>query len=541
MAEISIVTQDGQTKSFSLRGERVGLGRASQNELCFPDDSGLSRQHLYFARDGESWLLGDTGSKNGTLLNGEKLTTPRRLNAGDRIHAGHLTIVYGADARPFNETVVFIDTKEEKSTVSRKLAEVLPAGRTLDTARNSVSADKVGALIRAGQQLAGYGTLSRMFPTILDLAIEAVNAERGVLLAYEGESLDVKASSGGSFRISSGVRDRVLRDRASILVNDVMSDESFRGMQSLVQQQVRMFMAIPLQTNEQVLGLIYVDSPTLVHEFTSEDLNLLTVMANVAAIRIEHARLAEVEEAEKILAKDLEQAAIIQRGLLPSRAPVVPGLELAGYNAPSRSVGGDYYDFIPYPDGKIGLALGDVAGKAMPAALLMTSLQARLQVLAEEITDVAELVTRLNRHTAANTPANRFVTFFFVLLDPASGEFVYCNAGHNPPYVIRADGTLEALEGGGLILGFFPQARYQSFKGTLQNGEAIVIFSDGVTEATTAENEEFGEERLKEALIAHRKQNAGEIVQAINTAVTAFTAGAPASDDLTLVVVRRNQ
>jgi serine phosphatase RsbU (regulator of sigma subunit) len=300
-----------------------------------------------------------------------------------------------------------------------------------------------------------------------------------------------------------------------------------------------MSMGAPLQTNDEVIGLIYVDSPTLSKEFTVEDLNLLTVMANVAAIRIEHARLAEVEQAERILAKDLEQAAIIQQGLLPSTAPVVPGLELAGYNVPSRTVGGDYYDFLTYPDGRLGLALGDVSGKAMPAALLMTSLQARLRVLAEEVTDVADLMTRLNRHTTGSTPSNRFISLFFLMIDPITGEFEYSNAGHNPPYLLRNGGALETLEGGGLVLGPFPQARYQSFRGVLQPGESIVIFSDGVTEANDASREEFGEDRLELTLTANREKSAGEMVRAITNAVTDFAAGAPVADDLTLVVVRR--
>jgi serine phosphatase RsbU (regulator of sigma subunit) len=298
-------------------------------------------------------------------------------------------------------------------------------------------------------------------------------------------------------------------------------------------------MAVPLQTAEKVLGLIYVDSPALIREFTEEDLKLLTVMANVAAVRIERARLAEVEQAEKIMAKDLEQAAVIQRGLLPSRAPVIPGLDVAGHNVPCRTVGGDYYDFITYPDGKLGVALGDVSGKAMPAALLVTSLQARLRVLSEDITDVAELITRLNRHTAPNTPSNRFITFFYMVVDPATGELTYCNAGHNPPYLVRKSGEVEELSEGGLVLGFFAAARYSSARVTLGPGDVVVVFSDGVSEAPNAMLEEFGEERLREVILANQGKTASQIVQAIVKAVDEFEAGAPAADDLTLVVVRR--
>jgi serine phosphatase RsbU (regulator of sigma subunit)/pSer/pThr/pTyr-binding forkhead associated (FHA) protein len=541
MPEIAILAQDGSTRSYTLQGERVTLGRASTNELCFPDDNGLSRQHLAFERNGESWVVRDTGSKNGTLVNGERVTLPRPLKSGDQVLAGHLSIVFGGSARPFTETVVFIDTREDKPTATRRASDVLPAAeKTFASGEQAVSADKVGALIRAGRELAGHRPLAELFPLILDLAIEAVHAERGVLLTLEGDSLVVKASSGGNFRISSGVRDRVLKDRTSILVNDVLSDEAFRGMQSLVAQQVRMLMAVPLQTNtENVIGLIYVDSPTLVREFTVEDLNLLTVMANVAAIRIEHARLAEIEQAERILAKDLEQAAIIQQQLIPSKAPEVPGVEISGYNAACRTVGGDYYDFLTYPDGRLAIALGDVSGKAMPAALLMTSLHARVRVLAEEPTDVADLITRLNRHTTANCPSNRFISFFFSLLDPRSGEIVYSNAGHNPPMLARVDGTIETLEGGGLIMGLFPNAHYESQTARMYPGDVLVLFSDGVTEATNPQGDEFEETRLIEVLRANRHKTANEVAEAIITAVAEFVDGAPAADDVTIVVVRK--
>ena len=403
-----------------------------------------------------------------------------------------------------------------------------------------VSADRVGALIRAGRELAGHRPLDELFPLILNLAIEGVQAERGVLLTTEGDQLVVKTSAGGSnFRISSGVRDRVLRGKESILVNDVMSDEVFRGMQSLVQQQVRMLMAVPLQTAEQVIGLIYVDSPTLVREFTPDDLNLLTVMANVAAIRIEHARLAEIEQAEKILAKDLEQAAIIQRGLLPSKAPETQGLDISGYNAACRTVGGDYYDYLPWANGCVAVALGDVSGKAMPAALLMTSLQARVRVLAEQSDDVAEMLTRLNRHTAASCPSNRFITFFIAVVDAVTGAVTYANAGHNPPMLVRTTGEIEMLTGGGLILGLFPAATYEAYQVCLHTGDALVIFSDGVTEATNAAGEEYGENRLAATLKHSLHLTAAGMADAVTSDVNEFVGDAPAADDITLVVVRK--
>jgi serine phosphatase RsbU (regulator of sigma subunit) len=298
-------------------------------------------------------------------------------------------------------------------------------------------------------------------------------------------------------------------------------------------------MAAPLQTKDDVIGLIYVDSPSLVREFTSEDLSMLTVLANVAAIRIEHARLVEVEQAKVILAKDLEQAAQIQQALLPTQAPKVPGVALAGHNAACRTVGGDYYDFIPYPNGKVAIALGDVSGKAMPAALLMTSLHARVRVLAEDPPEVAEMMNRLNRATAANCPSNRFVSFFFSVFDPATGILTYANAGHNPPMIVRSQGHIDLLEGGGLLMGILPSARYEAYTAQLNPGDSLLLYSDGVTEATNAAGEEFEEERLGRVLQANAAKGPNEIVEAVTRAVHEFSAGAPVADDLTLVVAKR--
>lgn len=535
MPDLSILTPDGKATPVKLVGSRMALGRAATNELSFPDDNGLSRQHLIFEQDSEGWRVLDVGSKNGTVVNGQKIDCPTRLKPGDQILAGHLTVVFDSPGRKFERTVVVFDGREER-TRSATYATDLTHAITSD---RPVAANRIDALIRAGQELAGHRPLEELFTLILDLAVDSVKAERGVLLTIEGDALLPKAARGENFRISSGVRDRVLNEKESILVNDVQSNEAFRAMHSLVQQQVRMLMAAPLQTKDNVIGLIYVDSPSLSQEFSAEDLSLLTVLANVAAIRIEHARLIEVEQAKRILAKDLEQAAQIQQGLLPTRAPKVAGIDLAGHNAACRTVGGDYYDFLPYSDGRVAIALGDVSGKAMPAALLMTSLQARVRVLAEEPPDVAQMMTRLNRATAANCPSNRFISFFFSVLDPKTGELVYANAGHNPPMIARADGNIDRLEGGGLLMGILATAQYDAYRVQLNPGDSLVLYSDGVTEAANPEGEEFEEDRLGRVLQANYLRSPADIVEAVTRAVTEFSAGAPVADDLTLVVAKR--
>jgi serine phosphatase RsbU (regulator of sigma subunit) len=316
-------------------------------------------------------------------------------------------------------------------------------------------------------------------------------------------------------------------------------EDAFRDQMSIVEQRVRSMMAVPLQTEERIIGLIYVDSPFTLREFTKDDLDLLTVIANVAAVRIENARLEEIEAADRIFQRDLDQAAEIQRGVLPAGAPVVERLDIAGYNIPSRTVGGDYYEFFAYPGGRAGLALGDVSGKGMSAALMMMALHARVYALAEDAGDLGVFMTRLNKATCARCPSNRFITFFFCVLDGSSGQLAYSNAGHNPPVLVRASGEAAMLEGGGPVLGILPIAKYGEMTEQLLPGDLLAIYSDGITEAANAAGEEFGEQRLMELLVQHRSEPAGAITERVSAALAEFAAGAPQADDITLVVAKR--
>jgi sigma-B regulation protein RsbU (phosphoserine phosphatase) len=538
--ELRIHCPDGQTKTIALQGDRITLGRSSTTELCFADDAGLSRQHLAFERDGDEWNIHDLGSKNGTLLNSFRLNGAKRLRAGDRVAAGHLVMVYDDPGdKAISAGVTFVPSVEEESPTSSTVVvdlKKLLGGKTVDT-----TALQMRALIKAGEELGSQKkSLPELFQLILDLSIDAVGAERGVLMTLENdEDLVVRAAKGSAFRISTTVRDRVVKTRLSVLVRDTMLDEAFRERQSIIGQSVRTLMAVPLQTRDRTIGLIYVDSPSLTRVFKEDDLNLLTVMANTAATRIEHERLAEIEHQERIMARDLEQAADIQRGFLPAEAPGVPGLDLAGHNAPCRTVGGDYYDFFPYPTGRVAMVLGDVSGKGMPASLLMMSLQARVQVLIDEPEDLGAVMTQINRQTATNCPSNRFITFFMCLLDGATGELIFSNAGHNPPLVMRAGGNSEWLEDGGCVLGVMPAMKYDAARNCLGTGDVLVIFSDGVTDALNPQGEDFGEMRLEATVKEHRTESSSAILEAVNRAIADWAAGTPLPDDLTVLVARR--
>jgi phosphoserine phosphatase RsbU/P len=548
--EFLISFPDGKTRTIRPDKDRWSVGRSSDNDFGYPEDSGLSRQHLVLEREGDSWTVCDLGSKNGTFLNGVRLQTRQPLAAGDRVTASQLTLLFQPPLIHVPQvSIVFDRTKTDEvssQTVSTSLDRLI-SGQTLAAEPSKRQTREqwktpLAAFLRAGRELSQGRPLSELFEVILDLSIEAVGAERGVLLTLEGDQLVAQASRGDNFRISSTVRDRVLNEKTSLLIRSMENEEAFRGMHSIVSQGIQTLMAVPLQTDERVIGLIYVDTSRWLREFTSDDLNLLTAMANVAAIRVERERLAEFENARRRLANELEQAAEIQRQFLPNQVPVVKGLELAGFNASCRTIGGDYYDFVTrMGDSRIAVLVGDVCGKGMPAALLMMSLQARVQVLAEDAGSPARLTERLNRILTATSLNQRFISLFFSEITPETGEMVYCNAGHNPPLLIRSEGLVESIDGGGPVLGILPDVPYEECRCVLKPGDVAVLFSDGVTEATNAIGEEFGEKRLAALAQQVRNQPAQSILESLRKAVQDWMAGAPPVDDITLVVLRKTE
>ena len=543
--ELVIDSPGSEPVRIRLEHESYTLGRSPANELSFPADHGLSREHLVFQNSSEGWLLRDAGSSNGTRLNGGRLIQPVKLSNGDVITAGHLSIRFtapGEETDPRSEHVTFVD--QTAGLALPPLAVDLPSAlrRSNDLDGGSPHGKfHWGALVRASRELAGQASLEGLFHLILDLSLDAVEASRGVVMTRNGDGcLETRAIRGEGFQISTKVRDRVLDERMSLLVRDVNLDWDFARQQSLIEQQIRSFLAVPLQTGDKVIGLIYLDAPKLVRDFVEEDLSLLTVMANIAAIRIEQSRLTEAEQEKKLLVQDLERAAEIQRRLLPGAAPRLAGFDIAGYNAPCRTVGGDYFDFLHYPDGYVGVFIGDVSGKGMSAALLMSSLQARVQVLFEARGGLAEQVVRLNRITAGNCLNECFVTLFAAILDPTTGRIVYCNAGHNPPLIVHKNDAVERLPATGLILGVKPDAEYEEGSCVLNQEDLLVLFSDGLTEACSVEaDEEFGEERLVELLKRERHKPAAEIIECIKQVLMSFTGSAPPADDITVVLARR--
>jgi sigma-B regulation protein RsbU (phosphoserine phosphatase) len=339
------------------------------------------------------------------------------------------------------------------------------------------------------------------------------------------------------YRLSEQVVGWMLKDQEPLVINDVATDERFREPTQQAGGVVTSLMCVPLRLKGRMIGVLSVFNKKG-SGFTESDQRLGTIIAAQSAQVIEHARLVEEEKALQVMQRELEMAHEIQRNLLPKTVPDLPGYDLAAKTVPARNVGGDYYDFLPSGDDHLALVLGDVSGKSMPAALLMANVQATIRGQTLLNPAAGDCMTRSNRLLYDSTDSDKFVTFFYAVLDPARHELRYSNAGHNPPMLLSKGGEPRLLETGGPVLGVVPSFTFEEATVTIDPGDLLLIYSDGFTEAMDRRFEEFGEDRLLEATRAAWDLPAAGIVESIFDAVNKHAGDAPQTDDMTLMVLR---
>jgi sigma-B regulation protein RsbU (phosphoserine phosphatase) len=562
MPELIVKYPDRAPDRFPLGRLRITLGRSARNDLCIPDPF-ASRVHAEVRREGEEYFLQDLGSANGTLYNGGAVEGTVPLTAGGRIQIGETEIVFddgtyhssmGATMITDNGSVSLpeatIALASGDRTTSGLLEAIEDARKQPDqsvVARVAREGDLLALISKVGITLLSSSTLEQTLEQIVSLVFEAVPADRCLLMMRDEHSEDLKVAVArlrdrvgevGEIRVSRNVMDEVVIRGKSVLTSDAQHDPRFAS-GTVVLQGVRSVLAVPLGVSEKVFGIIYADSPIAEGRFTEDHLKVLTTLASVAAIRVENARLVEARFQQERLERELQLAMEIQQRFQPTAPPVVPGYELQGISFPCYEIGGDYYDFIRREDGRLVIALGDVSGKGTAAALLMSSLHAAIHAQTGSHDTLVQTISAVNRYLAENIPPNRFVTLFYAELDPDSGALSFLNAGHNPPLIVHSAGTVEQLASGGLPLGIKADADYREGRTHLQMGDVLVIYSDGVTEAASPSGEEFGPTRLYEVVSRNVDASAAGIRDRIESALTKFSQGTQAADDITLVIVKR--
>ena len=550
MPQLIIKTADRPPEQFPLSRLRVTIGRSARSDICIPD-AFASRLHAEVRKEGDAYWLQDLGSANGTRYNGSHVTMPIPLSSGGEIQIGETSIIFEDErlTKNKNATLIADHTQILDPSVTISFSSAKNSTAEILESQFSTRNELLGLISKVGVALLSSKGLDDTLNQVAELVFESVPAERCVVMLRDETEADGmkimvarlrgKEEQIEQVRISTTVMDEVMKKGKSVLTSDAQHDPRYAS-QTMALLGIRSVLAVPLSVSEtEVFGIIYADSPTDKSTFSEEHLNILTTLASVASIRVENARLLEERIERERMERELELAKEIQQSFQPSAPPVMDNYEFQGISFSCYEIGGDYYDFILQHDGNTLIALGDVSGKGTAAALLMSSLHASIHAQVAAKTSLYQMVKSVNLYLAENTPTNRFITLFIASLDTNTGILNYINAGHNPPLVGRADGTVEQLASGGFPLGIMPMAEYDVGQLELQSGEALVIYSDGVSEAVNYKDEEFGMERLTEVIRKNLKTSASGLRDKVESALSDFTQTTPANDDITLVIVKR--
>ncbi|HVR99940.1 MAG TPA: SpoIIE family protein phosphatase [Thermoanaerobaculia bacterium] len=388
------------------------------------------------------------------------------------------------------------------------------------------------ALYDVGLAVTATLDLDRLSEEILLRAASLLDARRGALYILENGRYRCTQTFGGEAADSFSVDNPELR---LFLTSGGPAPENLLP-------GARYLLGTPVEVENGPRGLLAVgdkESRRGVGPFPASDRRTLALFANQAAIALENARLHLEALDKERLEREMQLAAEIQRRILPKGAPQIPGLQLIGWNRPARQVGGDYYDLFHMGEDRVGLVVGDVSGKGIPAALMVSTLHSALRLLLDHNELGPSLLELLNRHIMDSSTPNKFITMVLGELDLRTGVLRYLNAGHNPGLVLRRDGTVEEMGAGGLPLGLLPAARFQAADIFLGPGDLLCLYSDGITECESLDGGEFGMGRLIDLLREHRDKPLTEVLETIQVVTGRFSEGLPQGDDQTVVMARR--
>lgn len=569
------------------------VGRSPESALSLADPS-VSRAHAELHATAEQVIVRDVGSRNGTFVNGRRLDPDERvvLTPRDSLRFGAVTLRVHSDLDPLTDEGTFFRSLDDALATGE---DVRPSARLSweqirSEPASSVQAQSLlGVLIEAGGLLVAPRPLDETFALALGLAARIVPARRVLLLLLDeaGAATDASdlvgtdgemklpvvraahppgSATESKLLLSRTLLRTVLEDRTALLVDDAQTDARFVAHESIMALELHSAMVAPLFDNERVIGLIYADTNDIRQRFDAEQLRAFSVLANLLAVKITNARLYLVEQEGERMRHEIERAARIQQSLLPRNLPTVERWSLHAVQRPCYECAGDLYEVALTPSG-LFLAVGDVSGKGMGAALLMSHVMACLRLmLEEEDLPLDRLVTKLHRQVMRASRPSDYLTLF-AARQVEDGAMDYVNAGHNPPLLVRRDGRVEELGPTGFPVGLIDGSSFEMGRILLAPGDLLAIYTDGVTETiagevaqaaanaaakaaraasqTTDEGEaegeaeEYGTHRLGLELFKgwRRGDDLETLSESILTDVDRFRGAAPPEDDITLLLV----
>lgn len=546
-------------RRYELRGDRWEMGRHPDCQIVV-DVGAVSRKHCQVVREGSVYFIEDLGSRNGTFLNEEqeKIEGRRPLKLGDVVRVCEVSFTFTTET-PFqppaprpgaldgaNLGAMLEDEESSGSTIMSKL-DVSASSR--NSVHVSASAEvKLAALVEITQSLGKALVLDDVLPQLLKSLFKIfVQADRGFIVL---ENPDGKLTprwvrlrredDTASIRISRTIIRHVMQTKEAILSADAINDQRFELSQSIADFRIRSMMCAPLIDPEgKSYGALQIDTLDQRQRFTPEDLELLVSTASQASIAISNAQMLERTMKQREVERDMVLARDVQRGFLPDRRPLTPGYDFYDFYQAADQIGGDYFDYIELPDGRLAIVVADVVGHGIAAALLMAKVSAETRYCLYQEPNPAKSLSLLNdRLSALNI--QRFVTMIMVVIDPRTHRAVMVNAGHMSPLHRRRNGALEepAEAIGGLPLGISAGYPYEQTEVAIDAGESLLLYTDGINEAIDSAGAFYTLERLRERVL-----QAGASTEVIGATVLQdvkqFLGKAPQADDMCMVCFGR--
>ncbi len=525
-----VITDALGRRTIPIERPITTFGRRSECDVRVTG-ADVSRQHAELLMQDGKIVLRDCDSKFGTFVNGEKITQ-RELKPGDTIGLGQTS----------DTNIVFAVGDE---------------GMSGERMANSAALElrHMAALLEGLRALGSGKVLEEVLALVLDSAIEVTGAERGfIMLEREGE-LELKlvrargkmTLGGRTFETSRKIPEMVFATGQQKIVEDLLDGDLASAHMGTVALGIRHVLCSPLrlmryiekgeqESLDRVIGVLYLDSRERGALRSATVQAALETLSAEAAIAIENARLYREALDKSKMEQELKVAAAIQQSLLPPGNHAGSFFKAFAASAPCRSVGGDFFDYIDLPGSNLGFIVGDIAGKGSPAALLAAAVLGMFSAEAMYQNGAASPITRVNAGLFRRAIEARFLTAFYGILHP-DGSLIYTNAGHNPPILVTRQG-IKRLEAGGVVLGLFEAATFEQEELMLEQGDVLLAFSDGVTEAMNSAGEEFGDDFLVECMKSRHGQDPESVLEALMKDVKAFCGDAVQNDDVTMMVVR---
>jgi phosphoserine phosphatase RsbU/P len=532
----------GKTEGcHSLDRDVVSFGRSGDCDLVI-EARGISRLHGRFVRDRNGrWWIEDLGSRNGILVNGHAASR-HALADGDIIVVGEVTLAFCEDpavtSQPAAPAVTITDALPSANTVLERSPGTV---RSMDN-RRLTSLYEITRRLLNQRDVAGLVEVAAS-ALLADLEAEVVVVGLTRDPEREPDRVEVrpKAMQNTGVTLSRSVLRRAIDDQRALLVADTGSDRALLSAQSIAVGGIRSALCVPLMRRDDVSGFIYVDNRRLGRTYDERDLEFASAIGAVVGTAIENARLHETELVKQRMETELAAARRVQQAILPSSWVALDGWDIYGEHTTCREVGGDYYDAIVSEDGHLWLVMADVCGKGAPAALLASIVHAIVHAMVDQCSSPSQLLARLNRLLLRREMESSFVTCLVVRVAPTTGDVLLASGGHPWPLCISPAQPPRLLPvEGGIILGAFPDASFADVHWSLaEPGGALLMYTDGLTEALDAQGEQFGEDRLLRAASNGPSSNAQALVTTAMREVQAFRGGHYQSDDLTLLACRR--